>query len=307
MPPVADLDPGCRRSGAASAAFAIGPLVRRLGWCVLIALAPSIVRAEGWLETIRQDVRSPEPAPASPQPEQRKGHNRHHDRDHDDDSSWHFYGDVPGWLLVYGITSPLWVPLTALGDDWDRELLFQRFPYDQAPGYMDDLLWPGADRWSARLSVEYGGDLDDRGKVGGRLLVSTTPRWGADVQMERLYEQLPGGSHDDLWLGDGNLVFRFAQSQFMLWRAGVGINWLDDPAGSEAGFNFTYGADWFPARPWVLSATLDWGTLGRAELFRFNGTAGVLINRVETYVGYEYLDIDRTHINSLLAGVRIWF
>ena len=93
----------------------------------------------------------------------------------------------------------------------------------------------------------------------------------------------------------------------MQWRTGFGFNWLDDPVDTDFGFNFTYGADWYPARPWVLSATLDWGTLGHAELFRFHTTAGVLVNRVETYIGYKYLDIDRTQTNSLLAGVRIWF
>jgi hypothetical protein len=50
-----------------------------------------------------------------------------------------------------------------------------------------------------------------------------------------------------------------------MFRTGLGFNWLDDPIDTNFGFNFTYGADLFPRRPWVLSATIDWGTLGEAE------------------------------------------
>lgn len=60
-------------------------------------------------------------------------------------------------------------------------------------------------------------------------------------------------------------------------------------------------------RPWVLSGTIDWGTLGRAELFRLRGTAGVIVNRFELYAGYEYLDVDRTQRNALVAGVSVWY
>ena len=52
---------------------------------------------------------------------------------------------------------------------------------------------------------------------------------------------------------------------------------------------------------------MDGGTLGRAGLFRFRTTAGVMMHGVETYVGYEYTDIGREHWNGLVAGLRLWF
>jgi hypothetical protein len=52
---------------------------------------------------------------------------------------------------------------------------------------------------------------------------------------------------------------------------------------------------------------LDAGTLGRAALFRFQTTAGVMLKRYELYTGYEYCDVERTHWNGLIAGVRVWF
>ena len=114
-------------------------------------------------------------------------------------------------------------------------------------------------------------------------------------------------ARDGLWLGDFNAIYRFAQSERAQFRAGLELNWLDDPVDTDIGFNFTCGADFFPQKPWILSATLDWGTLGSAELFRFRTSVGLIIHRVEVYSGYEYLDIDNSQINALLAGVRVWF
>ena len=34
---------------------------------------------------------------------------------------------------------------------------------------------------------------------------------------------------------------------------------------------------------------------------------GLIIDRVEVYSGYEYLDIDNYQINAVMAGVRVWF
>jgi hypothetical protein len=34
---------------------------------------------------------------------------------------------------------------------------------------------------------------------------------------------------------------------------------------------------------------------------------GVVFHHVETYTGYEYTDIGRTHWNGLIAGLRFWF
>lgn len=280
-------------------------------------------------------ARSEEPAHDDDSDRHRPDHHRHHHYDDDHDTDWGGLYLVGGYLFVAGVTSPWWGPHVALNDDFDVDGYFPRFPYDGVPGYMviadwaaqslheqglceeacgrhtdfsslDPSLWRFR-RWSARLRAEYARDFDDVSRIGGRLLLSTASRWGLDIEMSYLEENLRGGRHDQLWIGDCNLVFRFAQSEHMQWRTGLGFNWLDDPAATNFGFNFTYGVDYFPRKPWVFSSTLDWGTLGRAEQFRFHTTAGVLLWGIESYVGYEYLDIDRTQLNSLIGGVRIWF
>ena len=205
-------------------------------------------------------------------------------------------------------------------------LYFPRFPYDHVPGYLMDNpcevrdgdpifaaalrsdRWPTKPRtWAARLRVEYASDLDDLDRIGGHLLLSTRSRLGLDTEASYLQEHLPGDRHDHLWLGDCNVVYRFAQSEHAQFRSGVGVNWMDDPLYTNFGFNFTCGADFFPSRPWIVSTNIDWGTLESAELFRFRGTVGAILWRMEVYTGYEYLDVDSTRINTILGGVRIWF
>jgi hypothetical protein len=263
---------------------------------------------EGILDTIRQDVRSvAERVPSPPSPEKDHDHCGDHSPSPDDGVDLSvFFGFV--WLGGAAVTSPIWGPQEFLADDSRAEALFPRFPYDHVPGHLmiQEFTSP-ARRWAARLGVEYTDDFDRLKGVGGHLLVSTTSRWGVDGSMAWLDERLPGGRRDHLWLGDCNLVLRFAQSEWAEFRAGAGVNWLDDPGRTDLGVNFTYAADFFPRHPWVLSGTIDWGTLGRAELFRLRGTAGVIVNRFEVYAGYEYLDIDRTQRNALVAGVRIWY
>ena len=120
-------------------------------------------------------------------------------------------------------------------------------------------------------------------------------------------EKLPGGQRDSLTTGDANLVFRFAQGPKALFRTGIGANWLADDVGSDFGFNFTYGFDLFPSKPWVISAELDWGRLGDAHLLHLRTTGGMMIHRGEAYIGVDYYDVGWVETTTLISGVRIWF
>jgi hypothetical protein len=139
------------------------------------------------------------------------------------------------------------------------------------------------------------------------LILETTSRFGIDSSFLYLTERFPDADDDHLSLGDCNLIYRFAQSSRAQMRTGIGANWLNDSTRTDLGFNFTYGGDFFPCKPWVISAVVDWGTLGHAGLFRFRTTAGVIFDRFEGYVGYEYLDIGTTQGNFLIGGARVWF
>jgi hypothetical protein len=297
--------------------------------CALVVLwlalgASPTSRADGILQGLRDDVRSPSSSSSGGSDDD----DRHHHYHDDDDDGGGFHAFV-GRALFYGVTSPVWGPVAALDDDLSKfdGLYFPRFPYDHVPGYLmenpcearagdptcaaDPLRsdrWPARPRtWAARLRVEYATDFDDLQRIGGHLLLSTRTRFGLDTETSYFRERLPGDRHDHLWLGDCNVVYRFAQSEHAQFRTGIGFNWMDDPLDTNFGFNFTYGADFFPSKPWIVSSTIDWGTLESAELFRFRGTVGAILWGMEVYTGYEYLDVDSTQINALLAGVRIWF
>lgn len=166
---------------------------------------------------------------------------------------------------------------------------------------------PSARRWAGQFRADYADEFNRLTSIGGQLILETTSRWGIDASAQHLRERLPGDNFDHLTLGDCNLVYRFAQSPRAQMRMGLGANWLNDSSRTDLGFNFTYGGDFFPRKPWVLSSAIDWGTLGHAGLFRFRTTAGVILDRFETYVGYEYLDIGTTQGNFVIGGIRVWF
>ncbi len=230
-----------------------------------------------------------------------KSRDHHHDCDDDDDS---ILGDLIGALLCEMFSSSSDGGYSSSSSTPSPTYFFSRYPYADGSGF---LTREPIKTFSGRVRFDYATDFDDLERVGGHLLLSTFSGWGLDTEMNRLEERLPGGAHDDLWLGDVNVIYRFSEDEHVVWRAGLGMNWLDDPLDTDFGFNFTLGLDVFPAEPWVVSAEIDWGTLGDAEQFRLRTTAGVVLWRLESYVGYEYYDLDRTQLNTLIGGVRFWF
>jgi len=212
-------------------------------------------------------------------------------------------------LTASVVSSPIWVPKALLDDySFTSSGYFLPFPYDGAQGYIRTTEFPPqAKPWSVRLDVEYVETFDQLDSLGSHLLVDTASRLGVAASWDHLEERLFDGGRDSLQIGDCNLVYRFAQGDWGEFRTGLGANWLNDRRGTDLGFNFTYAADIYPRKPWVLSAAIDAGTLGHAGLFRFRTTAGFMFNRVETYAGYEYTDIGRSHWNGLVAGLRFWF
>jgi hypothetical protein len=299
-----------------------GPARDKRRWCVLLVtivacalagcfLAVAPIFAQGQLETLRQDVRTADAgqsaAPESPPPRENRGCDSSrpwHDCDHGDDGN---LAIGAFWLGAATVTSPFWAPYAALGDDFSMSRSFARFPYDDVPGYMTLDGMEHSRPWAAQFSTDYATGFNDLDSVGGHLVLSTASRFGVDMSARDFQERMPGNARDNLWLGDGNFVFCFARNEQMQWRTGMGINWLNDPRQTDVGFNFTYGFDWFPRKPWGVSTEIDWGNLGRSGLFHFRGTVGVLVNRFEAYTGYEYFDFDRVHTNALIGGVRVWF
>ncbi len=289
-----------------------GPVVvaaLTIAWFALAATPPAVAQ-DGTLSTIRQDVREGEPAsPARlPPPDApSRTSNSGSDPDLPLDPSLFLAGAMFAGVAA---SSPIWGPI-ALTQEEDivGSGYFPRFPYNDFDGYIQSRDTPSQTKpWSVRFDAEYAETFDSLDNVlGGHLLIDTAPRFGLTASYTHLEERLADDSRDRLELGDCNLVYRFAQCDWAEFRTGLGANWMADSRQTDLGFNFTYAADFFPRKPWVVSAVFDWGTLGRAGLFRFRTTAGVVFYGVETYVGYEYTDIGLAHWNALVAGLRFWF
>ena len=232
-------------------------------------------------------------------------------------------------LLFFGacgaISMPYWGPYILLHEEYPGATsgeLFKPYPYapvdfydDDCNGYMVESFANsdcgesyGIKMWSLRLDCDYGDQIrTTQNRISTHLLFETSFRLGIDAQYDWLHRFDYYQPDESMSLGDWNLTFRFAESPRWQFRSGIGMNWSADTTQGDVGFNFTYGVDCYPIRPLVISNTIDWGTLGHDELFRYRGTAGIIINRFECFTGYEYLDLDRQQSNYLLGGVRVWF
>jgi hypothetical protein len=283
-----------------------------LGLAVVAVVGSAAFAQENALQTIREDVRQgapSSPAPAADTTADRGSEARHSSSDSDLESN--LYAEAMLGIAYVGavtVTSPLWVPHYWLQDDLSQNGYFLHFPYDGGDGYIWTGDWvEGTRPVAVRLDIEYIDTFDRLDIVDGHLLLDTPFRFGLAASFEHLEERLRNGGRDALQIGDCNLVYRFAQGEWAEFRTGLGLNWLNDSDRTDLGFNFIYAFDLYPRKPWVLSTTIDWGTLGHAGLFRFRTTAGVVFHGIETYAGYEYTDIERTHWNGLVAGLRFWF
>jgi len=262
----------------------------------------------GILDDISEDVRRERESDSNyerPKP-------REHDDDFcddgcDDDDS---FKEALGTAILIGITAPFWGPPLMMQDDYSDIGGFPEYPYKHGqPGLMQIEPSYGTPRgkWlMLRTRGEYANTFDGVQRVGGQFLFDTTSRFGVDTEFNLWTEDQASGLPDELWTGDVNLVFRFAQSPRMQMRTGVGINWFSDDQGMETGFNFTYSADFFPVDPVVMTAELDLGAVGEVNVVHFRSTIGLHFHRVEIYTGYDHFSIGETELDSLIAGIRLW-
>lgn len=288
-------------------------LVRRPVLTLLAcALLCATASAQGLLDSAVYEAREPATPDAAPPQSQESAPKRKRGQ-HEDDcepcsaNSGSLY--AAGAFIVGGaITSPWWGPHLALGDKFGVPSSFRHYPGQAEPGYM----WIGDQTaavgkpYSVRASVEYDNDFQDLSRIGTKLLVESKQRWGIDTQWNQYFENRPGRV-DELTTGDLNLTFRFAQSETMQFRSGLGVNFLHNRGGTDAGFNFTYGVDWYPTKLLISSTEIDWGYVGNASLFHFRSTLGIHYRRLETYVGYDYTNIESVELNGLVSGIRVWF
>ena len=139
--------------------------------------------------------------------------------------------------------------------------------------------------------------------MGFGLLANATQGLGLDTGA-RLFRERGADIRDHLWIGDFNIVYELAVSELARTRAGIGFNFLSDAYGGEGGLNLTIGTDIF-AGPVTFTGEADFGTLGDADLFHGRVTAALrCTGQLETFLGYDHLDIGGVEFSGILAGLR---
>jgi hypothetical protein len=272
-----------------------------------LVCGPPIAHADGILGRIRGEVNEPSHGGGGGDSGGSSGGDSRSHCDDDDDGTNPF-AELGSWVVIGVVTSPVTIPIVILDDDYDRGPDFPDAPHQGgADGYLRMTAPTDVSRtWAGRLSFDTGVNFDDLYSLNGRLQLEHQNRWGLDASWSTLSERIPGG-RDHMTLGDANVVFRFAQGEAAQFYTGIGLNWLTDGGDFDAGFNFTYGADWFPTDPLVVSSSIDLGNLGGATLFRSRTTIGVMIDRFEVYSGFDYLNVEGVDIPTGIAGLRLWY
>lgn len=225
------------------------------------------------------------------------------------DSSSSFFGPLSGEVVLAALASPFTVPIALLNDGHDVEARFPDYPYaDDLPGSLVKTTpYQGNTKdWVANVQFFAIPETSDINRYGGRLVLDSAMRLGIDTETNYWNESSSAGS-DHVWTGDANLIFRFAESEHVQMRAGLGVNWLSDRVGTNAGMNFTYGLDWFPRKPFTISTVFDFGSIGRGTLFHNRTTAGLMLGPVEAFAGYDYFQIGSTSFHGPVAGLGYRF
>jgi hypothetical protein len=227
---------------------------------------------------------------------------------------------IGGALLAYTAIAPFYVPARLLGDEYKYRFFFTHYPYangfhgyqivsadiaDQL--YRQDTSDVPRREWSMRLSVENGNDFSGLNRFNGQFRIDHESRFGIITNWNYLHERLACGCTDETVIGDTNVTFRFAQNEVSNLYAGLGFRVLSDRYQTDFGFNFTYGGDWFPMQPFVVSAVFDAGTLGSAGVIHGRGSLGAIFHGWEFFAGYDFLRIGHTNLQGPMAGVRWWF
>jgi hypothetical protein len=212
---------------------------------------------------------------------------------------------VAAWVLSLPVT----VPQAIFGDDHSLGG-FIKYPFARAHTgnmMMNPMQGDPVESNHLRIRLDYADNFLAQQKISTHFIFESRNRLGVDASFDYLRESVAVGHHEQLWIGDVNVVWRFAQMERAQMRVGLGMNWQRAAAGTENGINFTYGGDFYLSEPQVLSAVLDWGRLGSAGLFRMRITCGRQIGRAKVYVGYEYLSIGDFKKNFLITGMSFDF
>ncbi len=215
-----------------------------------------------------------------------------------------------------------WMPGEMVYDDETAEAT-SSIADDEEPAVVEELAPPpapiedwtaGSQAWAAQLSLD-GALIDaDTMRLRPRFRLFTPSRFELDAEASIYRETLGAADRIDLgrnvdWMtvSTMHVAMRFAQSQAVQFRLGIGPRLMTTPDAAFMGWDLSYGFEAFPIRPFILAGSAGMGTVGQAFVTELRGSVGIVVSAVEVMVGGERLQIGDTVLAGPTAGVRIWF
>ena len=157
-------------------------------------------------------------------------------------------------------------------------------------------------------SFEFGQVNSNTQRISGRARIEGLWRFGLDFGINRFEEELSGGGYDSIQFEDLFITIRFAQSERIQFRTGLGWRaFADDIGPDRTGWAFLYAIDIQPIDPFVASFSFDVGGVGNAVISRTRLEIGAVISFVEPFIGVEWFRVDDTKLDSVFLGARVYF
>jgi|GEM_PF-3502197 len=271
------------------------------GFLILAFPFSCLYAEDGKLEEIRKETKT-----SSDRSRSESKSSSSNSSDDDDDSDFSsIFGELFGGIILYTIISPYYLPYKVFDDGYDSPLYFHPYPYcANEKGYMTDISDLKVTAFD--LSGEYKIYKDDVYGIGLHFKARTSFRFEVHADYTFLEEKLSNGTTDSLNLGNVNVLYRFAQNNYLLMHSGVGLNILHDKE-DKYGFNYNYSLEIYPIKPMYFSIGLDWGRLGSSNVVRFRAMMGVCYQAFELDVGFESYKIGDVNLEGVVFGFKVYF
>lgn len=272
--------------------------LRFIIWLFLFTSSTLLFAQDGKLEEIRKETNKTSKRDNT---EEKRSH--HHAKDADDSDS--IMGEIFGPIIAYVLISPYYMPYSFWDDGFDTPYCFHPYPYYQSEkGYLkesDEVEWAAFD-----LSGEFKIYKNSVYGIGLNFKARTSFRLEVHADYNFLEEKLDNGTTDSLYLGNINVLFRFAQNEKLLMHSGFGLNILGDKD-DKYGFNYNYSLEVYPFKPMYFAIGADFGQLGGSSYIRFRVSTGVIHRSYELSVGFESYNIGDATLEGIIFGLKIYF
>lgn len=197
---------------------------------------------------------------------------------------------------------------------YDTQVSDQVVEQPPAPPFDDGSWTEGGQRWASQLSLDAAAIDGSTMRLRPRFRLFTPSRWELSADAAVYREELHGNDAleagravDYLTMSTIHAAYRFAQSQAVQFRLGIGPRLMTTPDAAFMGWDLSYGFDAFPVKPIVLSGSLGIGTVGKAFVTDLRGSIGVVVGAVEIMLGGERIAIGDVVLAGPTAGLRVWF